>query len=274
MACGVSCTQIAGPLARRQLPNDRNPAMNTRPFLSLLLIAVCSWARADDADGSAPDLSRYEQDVVRLTAQIEQQPNETSHYSRRGDALFFLARFDEALADYDRMLELDPQLDASHWRRGIACFYAGKYEQAAQQFERYHSFDNVDRENGIWRYLSQIRAADRDRARRGLLKYEKDDREPFGDVYRLFAAQITPQQILDNITGAEIGDAEREKRLFYAHLYIGLNYGVEDHPEQALEHLKLAADNTWPAQAGYGPHYMWHVAQLHRDLLTKSQGDR
>ena len=66
------------------------------------------------------------------------------------------------MADYNRIVELSPQRDASHWQRGIAYFYAKDYKSAAGQFERYHSFDNVDRENGIWRYLSQHKAYGKD----------------------------------------------------------------------------------------------------------------
>ena len=78
--------------------------------------------------------------------------------SQRGDVLFFLGDFKEAVADYEEMVDLDPQQGDSHWRRGIARFYAGKAKEAAQQFEAYHSFDDIDRENGIWRYFSQYRA--------------------------------------------------------------------------------------------------------------------
>ena len=212
--------------------------------------------------------------VTRLTAEIAAQPDKLELYSQRGDALFFLGRSTEAVADYDRMVELDAKQDASHWRRGIALFYAEKYAQAAGQFERYHSFDNVDRENGIWRYLSQVKAYGRERARQDLLKYEMDDRDPFPDVYRLFAGMIMPDEILQHITDARIDDPEREKRLFYAHLYVGLNCAIEEQPEAAREHLAKAAASTWAETAGYGPRYMQHVARLHRDLLDAAAAKR
>ena len=165
------------------------------------------------------------------------------------------------------MVELSPEVDGSHWRRGIAYFYAGKYEDAAAQFERYHSFDNVDRENGIWRYLSQVKAVGREKARAGLLKYAKDDREPFPAVYELFAGRITPEAILKGIADAKLADGERESRLFYAHLYIGLNEFIEGREKSAQEYLEKAVRNTWAEKAGYGPHYMWQVARVHEELL-------
>lgn len=192
-------------------------------------------------------------------------------YSQRGDAYFFLADFDRALADYEKMVELNPDSGASHWRRGIARFYAKKYPQAAKQFEEYHSFDNVDRENGIWRYLSQHRAYGVEKAREGLLKYEKTDREPFPAVYQLFAGKLTPQQIEQQIADAKIDDEERSKREFYAHLYIGLNHAVEGRDAEAIKHLRKSTANTWGPKAGYGPNYMWHVGRLHYDLLLEKQ---
>ena len=198
----------------------------------------------------------FERDLKDLNAAIEKNANDVDLYSRRGDVHFFLANFDEAVADYDRMVELEPKLDGSHWRRGMA-----------GQFERYHSFDNVDRENGIWRYLSQVKAYGQEKAREGLLKYEKDDREPFPDVYRLFAGTIAADDILERIADADIDERNRQKRLFYAELYIGLELAVSDEPAEARKHLALAAENSWPEPAGYGPRYMWQVARLHRDLI-------
>ena len=247
------------------------------PILGSLTLALLLTATIDAAPPDQPadeataareeDCRRLEERLATLNESIGAESDDVQLYSRRGDVRFFLGQFDEAVQDYDRMVELRPELDSSHWRRGIAYFYAGKYEEAAGQFERYHSFDNVDRENGIWRFLSQVKAYDLERAREGLLKYEKDDREPFPDVYRLFAGEITPDEILQHIADADLSDAERDKRLFYAHLYIGLNHAVAGKPDEARPHLEQAGRNKWGEQAGYGPHYMWRVAGLHRDLL-------
>lgn len=205
--------------------------------------------------------------IAETTAGLAEDARSVDLYSRRGDAYFFRGEFAKAVADYDKMVELNPAVDASHWRRGIALFYAGRHDAAARQFERYHTFDDVDRENGIWRYLSQVKADGREKARAGLLKYRKDDREPFPAVYQLFAGKIAPEDILRQIDQAEIGETERGKRQFYARLYIGLNHAVEDEPDKALPHLCEAVANTWPRQAGYGPNYMWHVARLHYERL-------
>lgn len=210
----------------------------------------------------------FDDAVARWTRAVDADPRGVDAYSRRGDARFFRGDFREAVADYEKMVELDGTLAAPHWRRGIAYFYAGEYEKAAGQFEAYHSHDDVDRENGIWRYFSQAKAYGLEKARQGLLKYEKDDREPFPAVYQLFAGKTSPDEILKAIRSAKVDDSEREKRLFYAHLYIGLHHAVEGKPAQALPHLREAVANAWGPHAGTGPAYMWQVGRLHYELLS------
>ena len=173
----------------------------------------------------------------------------------------FLGKFAEAEADYKKMSALKPDLDASHWRLGIAMYFAQHPEDAAAQFDRYHSFDNVDRENGIWRYLSHRAAFGKEKAREQLLKYEKDDRPPFREVYQLFEGTMTADQVLQSIS-PDLPESSRRSRLFYAHLYVGLNDAVEDKPEAALKALREAVKNEWPREAGFGPDYMWHVGRL------------
>ncbi len=243
----------------------------------MALHAALAGAADDDAGKPLSSAERaalrgdLEKRLARLDREIESRPRDVGAYGFRGDAHFFLGRFEKAVADYDRMVELDPRVERSHWRRGIAYFYAGRYRDAARQFEIYHTHDDVDRENGIWRYLSQRRAHGLERARKGLLKYRKTDREPFGDVYALFAGKITPARILERVEGAEIDDDERSKRLFYAHLYIGLEAAVEGRDDEALRHLGRAVANPWPRRAGFGPRYMWHVGRLHHDRLVAAR---
>lgn len=243
--------------------------MKSAPVIAALLTATAGFA--GDGPLSPEDVERmqtaFRRQEAELSDRIAAKPAEVELYSRRGDMRFFQGKFDEALADYEKMLELNPKLETSHWRRGIAYFYAKDYEKAAHQFEIYHSFDNVDRENGIWRYLSQVKAIGREKARKTLLKYAKDDREPFPMVYRLFAGEIAPQEILDEISAAKITPEDRAQRLFYAELYIGLNYVVEDDLKSARQHLAEAVKNEWGRKAGGGPGYMWHVGRLQEELI-------
>jgi lipoprotein NlpI len=243
-----------------------------------LILCTVVFGEANAADPVAHPLpktkrdqlrQRFESVVTEQSKKITADPTGIDAYSRRGDAYFFLGRFPEAVADYDKMVQRDPTRDASHWRRGIARFYAGDYKKAARQFEVYNTFDMVDRENGIWRFFSQAKAYGLEKARKNLLKYKKDDREPFPDVYRLFQKKTTPEKILAHIETAKISKTEREKRLFYAHLYIGLNHALEGRKKEAVTHLRKAVANDWGPTAGFGPNYMWHVGRVHYDRLTK-----
>jgi len=255
-------------------PGDGSNSLGTAVLGLLILGMMDGIAVADEpllpAEVQTKMVAEWDRTISDVTTALATDSKNLAIYSRRGDAYFFSGKFSEAVADYDRMVELDPAVDASHWRRGIALFYAGRYAAAAEQFERYHSFDDVDRENGIWRYLSQVKAYGRDKAREGLLKYAKDDREPFPAVYELFAGRTTPEAILQAIADARISPTDRQSREFYARLYLGLNEAIENRPKAAREHLELAARNPWWRTAGYGPHYMGQVARLHAELLRKA----
>jgi lipoprotein NlpI len=247
--------------------NPRGFAAICLSFAALLLTLISSGPLLADNQHELLN-KRFDDEIQQLTQQIEKSPKSADLYSRRGDACFFRGKFAQAVADYEKMVELNPDLETLHWRKGIAYFYAGRYKDAAQQFENYHTADNVDRENGIWRYLSQTKALGRDKARAGLLKYEKEDREPFPDVYRLFSGELSGADLLKRIHDAQISPRDREQRLFYAQLYVGLNAFVDGRLESAEKHLGEAAKNNWGSQAGGGPGYMWHVARVHHDLLV------
>lgn len=195
-------------------------------------------------------------------------PDAVKQYSTRGDLHLFLGEFAKAEADYLEMVKLEPDLDASHWRLGIAMFFSDHPKEAAGQFDKYNSFDNVDRENGIWRYLSHYRAFGKDEARRQLLRYEKDDRPPFKEVYRLFDGGMTADEVLRAIP-RELPIPSRDSRLFYSHLYIGLNQAVEGKADHAMISLRKATLNSWPRKAGFGPDYMWQVGRLQYLELQK-----
>ena len=239
-------------------------------MILLLLVLQAAGAPPLSAEERARIEKQCDAEIAAVTSTLEADPKKNLQgYSQRGDAYFKRGRFADAVLDYERMLGSDPSVEKGHWRRGIAAFYAGQYEKAAKQFEMYHSYDNVDRENGIWRYFSQVKAYGKEKAREGLLKYAKDDREPFPDVYQLFEGKRTPEQILEKIRSAEISDEDRERRSFYAHLYIGLNFALEGKRDDAVTYLRKAVASPWPRKAGYGPDYMWHVGRLHYELLSK-----
>jgi lipoprotein NlpI len=215
----------------------------------------------------------------KFTAVLAESPspadgaaNATQIHSRRGDALFFLRRYQDSVIEYEAMVKRDASLDASHWRLGIALFFADQPAMAAAQFDKYHSFDNVDRENGIWRYLSQRKATDAATARKELLRYEKDDREPFPAVYKLFDGSLSPEAALRTIP-QDLPAQELEKRLFYTELYIGVHSAAQGKRADARKFLRLAVSRKWPRDSGFGPNYMWHVARVQLEDLLQEKPD-
>lgn len=213
---------------------------------------------------------QYERVLEKFPIASEQALLSVDVHSRRADALFFLGRFDEAVTEYKAMVKLNPRLDESHWRLGIALFFADKSEQAVAQFEKYHSFDDVDRENGIWRYLSQFKATNAETAARELIRYEKDDREPFPAVYKLFDGSLSPEGALKTISES-LPETERDKRLFYTELYIGMHCVVKNQPKLARKYLARSVARKWPRDAGFGPEYMWHVGRVQLELLEAAK---
>ncbi|MBC8116815.1 MAG: tetratricopeptide repeat protein, partial [Candidatus Saccharimonas sp.] len=112
--------------------------------VALFLTTLSKPGLADEPKPAEPPLSAEQQmaltkslekSLTEATKLVEADSKNTNAYSRRGDAYFFLGRFDEAVADYDQMVKLDESLGNSHWRRGIAFFYAGRFKDAAAQFE-------------------------------------------------------------------------------------------------------------------------------------------
>lgn len=222
------------------------------------------------ADDRAKLQKQWTDELADVSQKLETKPESVSLLSKRGDLLFFRGEFAKSVRDYERMSELDAALDASHWRLGIAYFYAAQPEKSARQFDKFFVTDDVDREAGLWRYIAQAPTLGTDKARAGLLKYKKDDREPMPTIYRLFEEAITPEDLLKS-ADAQLSASVREQRLFYIELYLGLWHDAFKRPKEALPHFRAATGNRWGRSASYGPNYMWHVARLHYERLAEKQ---
>jgi lipoprotein NlpI len=209
-------------------------------------------------------LERHEKAIQDFDETIELNPKAAEAYDRRGSEHFKLGHIQESIKDFDKFLELRPEAKPRHWKRGISYYYAGRFEDGRKQFEAYQTVDSNDVENAVWCFLCTSREVGVDKARADMLKIGKDPRVPMMQIDALFRGQAKPEDVLDAARQGEPKPEERNLRLFYAHLYLGLYYEVSGDQKKTLEHL-TAADNL---KIGG---YMADVARVHRTLLEKKK---
>ncbi len=203
--------------------------------------------------------------VAKATERIAANPESTAAYADRGDALLFLDDSKGAVADYEKMIALDGSLDAGHWRLGIAYYFAGDYAKSAKQFAKYHAFDGGDRENGIWKFLAQVKADGLEKARKEMLVYEYFDREPFPTLYDMFAGKMTPEDFFADLE--KRGFSKDEGVMFFANYYGGLAEELRGNRAKAVELLEKAMGSPLGEGPPRGSGYMWQVARVQWERL-------
>lgn len=216
----------------------------------LLAQRAALHAALDDSASSIADYDRA----------IEIGEPSAALFDARGSEYFKLGKIDESIADFDRAIKLKPEEEPWHWKRGISYYYAERWDDGRRQFEGYQSVDDNDVENAVWRFLCMARKSGIDAARSDILKIRRDPRVPMMQIYELYAGRLKPGDVL---TAAEDGlptTDERNARLFYAHLYLGLYYEVSGDGALAKKHIDLARSH----RIG---HYMWNVADVHAKRL-------
>ena len=252
-------------------PLRRTPSV-LNSLLACILCAVCVTRLAFAAKPPLPAaerttmLAEFRTQLSALNRALADSPRDPSLYSRRGDRHLFLGEFAAAVADFEKMIALDPALDAPHWRLGIAYYFTGEFARSARQFEKYHAHENRDRENGLWKFLADVRILGLERARAAMLVYTRFDREPFPSLSALFAGRQTTAAFLADLKTR--GVAADPAALFFAHYYAGLNEAVLGRRPEALALLHAAVASPWGRTAEGGPAYMWQVARLHYEMLS------
>lgn len=247
-----------------------NPRLMLAAITWYLAIASATHCVAAD-DKMAELLQRAEKHVAAgesekavdlLSEAIALDPKLAGLYYQRGRELFRIGKTRESAADFDKYVELEPKFASRQWERGISLYYAGEFEKGAKQFELYQTFHNNDVENSAWRYLCMARTVGVEKARAVMLPIENDRRVPMMQIYDLYRGKLKPDDVLAAANAGEASEPERNARLFYANLYLGLYYEVAGEAEAAKRHILLAEKH----KIG---HYMWDVAHIHADLLRK-----
>ena len=254
-----------------QLSNVSFP-MNLPAMLRLLpALIVPSFLLAAEpsipADERTKMLAGFTQQIEKLDAAIKASPSTVALYSKRGDAHLFLGDFVGAVADFEKMIALDPAQDAPHWRLGIAYYFTGEFAKSAKQFGKYHDYDGGDRENGIWKFLGDVKALGLEPARRAMLSYTRFDREPFPALYAMFAGEKTTDDVFAEMKKKELTD--NVTVMFFANYYAGLYEEILGHRERAHSLLREAVALGWSKRGGADPSYMWQVARLHFEKVAR-----
>ena len=218
-------------------------------------------------DERATMLAAFTLQIEKLDAAIKASPDSVALYSKRGDAHLFLAHFSEAVADFEKMIALDPAQDAPHWRLGIAYYFTGEFAKSARQFVKYHDYDGGDRENGVWKFLGDVKPLGLENARREMLVYTRFDREPFPALYAMFAGEKSGGDVLAEMKAKSLAD--NATVMFFANYYAGLYEDILGHRDKALALLREAVAGGWTHRGNSEPAYMWQVARLHYEKLAK-----
>ncbi len=191
---------------------------------------------------------------------IKLDPRRPDAWQHRGGEHFKLGHIKESIADFDQFLKLVPSQAPHHWQRGISLYYAGRFDEGRKQFESHQTVNPNDVENAVWHFLCVGRTNGVEQARAALIPIKGDSRVPMMEVHALFADKIKPEDVLKAATAGNPAPAERQRQLFYAHLYLGLYFEVLGDDKRAREHITQAAREY---QTG---DYMGDVARVHLQL--------
>jgi lipoprotein NlpI len=196
-----------------------------------------------------------EAQLERLDAIVDKSPRSNRH--RRGNVLFRLERFDEAIADFDvAAVTRRPHNENSCWERGLAQYYVGDYEGAKDQFARYHKVGARDIENGIWLFLSTAEAESIEVARETMIEYPRNARgAPFPALYALYSGEGDVESVLEEAQGEPRHVDLLRRKLFYAHYYIAKYFEALDDKKRAFTHIEKALANRIP-------HFMYTCAEI------------
>jgi lipoprotein NlpI len=199
---------------------------------------------------------------------LKLDPRVAAAWQNRGIIHFKLAHIDESISDFDRFLKLNPAQAPYHWQRGISCYYAERFEDGRKQFELHQTVNPNDVENAVWHFLCVARSVGLENARASLIQIHGDPRVPMMQIHALFAGKAKSEDVLKAAGAGELAAPELHRRLFYAHLYLGLYSEAVGDEAQAREHITKAVHEYG------GTDYMNDVARVHLILRESKKKSR
>ena len=191
---------------------------------------------------------------------LKLDPHRTDAWQHRGGEHFKLGHIAESIADFDQFINLAPQQAPYHWQRGISLYYAGRFDEGRKQFELHRTVNPNDVENAVWHFLCVARTNGLEKAQSTLISIKGDARVPMTKIHALFAGKTKPADVLKAAGAGNPTPTQRNRQLFYAHLYLGLYFEVLGNESQAREHIVQAAGRYQTDD------YMGAVARVHQQL--------
>ncbi|HZK79496.1 MAG TPA: hypothetical protein VFC46_00475, partial [Humisphaera sp.] len=264
----VASSVFAGPASDELLASARDN-LGRRDFAGAL--GDADKAVAADPDNAATygvramvrDARReFDKAVDDYSHVIKLLPMSPHAYQSRGEDQFRLGHFKESVADFDKVIELKPGEAPYDWQRGISLYYAGEFDRGARQFELHKTVNPNDVENAVWHFLCVSRLHGVAEARKVLIPIQGDGRIPMMQVYDLFGGKGSEKTVMDAAEAGKVNEADRNRRLFYAHLYLGLYSESTGDKAAASKHILLAEKYA-------EDDYMGDVARVHATLHKK-----
>lgn len=183
--------------------------------------------------------------------------------NQRGAERFRKGDVKGSIEDFEAYIKSNPKAYDDHWRYGISLYYAGRFAEGARQFKAGEKAFGDDAENAFFHYLCNARDKGVVKARQEILRIASDSRVPMMKIYSLIQGKAKPDEVIETAEKAKLEGAAKNEALFYAHLYVGLNYEAEGNSAKCAEHLRTAVEKH---KIG---HYMWDVGNVHLHLMKK-----
>ncbi len=277
--------------------------MRCLPLALLITSFTMSAARADEVDETLQKvraaLKRHDTETALKAAEaaVKLAPKNAMAWYLNGEALGQARRHDEAIKSFEKAHELDnklmiainqrggekfkkgdikgsiedfetyikanPKAYDDHWRYGISLYYAGRFEDGAKQFKAGEKAFGSDAENAFFHYICNARKDGYEKSRKNILKIGTDTRVPMMKIYDMIQGKAKPDEVIETAEKAKLDKEDKNEALFYAHLYVGLNYEAEGNAKKCEEHLKIAVEKHKIS------HYMWDVGNVHLQLMKK-----
>jgi len=211
--------------------------------------ALCLRAEAELGLARLDDALNDAQEAVRAA------PSLAAVWVCQGNASWARGDFNAAEAEFGKALVLGQSPAEAYYRRGHARFYAGRLEQAADDFGRAATerpAGAVSQPSGdrlyplLWQAWTLQRLGRPWPAPLAALAVAEPQGAWPRPALAMFAGQMTPQQLLEQIARKE-GD-ERELALTEGWFYIGqywLNQGRPDQAREAFEQARAKGVTTY-----------------------------